>query len=441
VLLIDFFGRKNQLRQHRHDIYLLFVIFTPLKIYYMQGVQALVIASQAPMEDIMDIPPNSDDGDITVTPAQRTCIRNDGDAYYHVKFMYLSAIFYFLAIGLSSISLIFLINDRIAGDASEPNSKSIFVQTTVVFLNNASSFLCLRYNSGFGDYIGRKPVVGFSALALIVTRLMYSRATMPAHFFVIAIFSGATESFYFSTLAWVCDVFPNHAERSKYYGIFAGIAGFAGVVVGAPLGAAISISMSPTAPFLISTLFSFSSFVVTAINPCCDTLSLQSIATSDIRMVTHSRAIPKNMFHFLCTHFPISKSSIQICLDSKKSLDWITFGVAQWTWSVLVLILVQYLLKVFDWSRIVSSLCLLTMGLSLGLIVPCLQNHYEPISLSFYSLAVQVVGYSFLSISGTGVEHYEAFGIVGLTLVALGLSWLPGSQSIIMSGYDFGKQG
>ena len=40
-----------------------------------------------------------------------------------------------------------------------------------------------------------------------------------------------------------------------------------------------------------------------------------------------------------------------------------------------------------------------------------------------------------------GVEHHQKVGVAGLTLVALGLGWIPSSQSIIMSGYTFGKQG
>lgn len=40
-----------------------------------------------------------------------------------------------------------------------------------------------------------------------------------------------------------------------------------------------------------------------------------------------------------------------------------------------------------------------------------------------------------------GVDGYIKLGVVGLTLIALGLAWLPCSQSIIMSGYEFGKQG
>ena len=316
--------------------------------------------------------------------------------------MFVSTFLYFIAIGLSSVSLIFLINERIAGDFSEPSSRSIFVQTTSVFLNNASSFLCLRYNSGMGDFIGRKPIICISSISLIITRLLYTRAHLPGHFFVIAIIAGATESYYFSVVAWMCDIFPIHAERSKYYGIFTGIAGLAGVVLGAPLGAALSIAIRPTAPFLLSTIFALGCAVVTILNPCCDTLTLKSMEPSTYRMISAHRAIPENISKFFFLHFPITKSSIRICMESKKSLDWITFGVAQWTWAVLVLITVQFLLKVFDWSPAISSLCLILMGLSLAVFVPLLQNHFEPISLSFYSMGVQALGFLLLCVAGTG---------------------------------------
>ncbi len=377
-------------------------------------------------------------------PAQspsNKCIRSDGDEVYHIRFMYVSALMYFLAIGLSSISLIFLINLRVAGDAADPNSSSIFVQTTGVFLNNASSFLFLRYNSRFGDYIGRKPMLAFSAFMLVVTRLMYAFAYLPAHFFVIAVISGGTESFFASTLSWVCDIIPSHSERSKYYGTFAGVAGMAGIVIGAPLGAALSIAVSPTSPFLLSTLFSFMSILVTIMNPCPDTLALDAFEGKEYYGICNHRAVPMDFMKFVYEQFPISKSTFEIVRQSSNSLDWVTFSVSQWTWSVLVLILVQFLLKVYDWSGAVAAFCLLTMGLSLGVFVPFMQNHFEPISLSFYSMASQVVGYTLLSVSGTGISGHPKIGVAGLTFVALGLSWLPCSQSIIMSGYDYGMQG
>jgi MFS family permease len=371
----------------------------------------------------------------------RTCIRRDGDESYHIKFMYVSAMLYFFSLGLTSISLVFLINRRIAGDPTDPNSSSILVQTTVVFLNNASSFLCLRYNSGLGDYLGRKPILAFSAFALMVTRLCYSFAHKPVHFFIISFFAGATESFFYSTLAWVCDIIPSHSERSKYYGTFAGIAGMAGIVIGSPVGAALSIAVSPTAPFLASTVFSLLSVAVTILNPCCDTHALESMSSSEYISISEKRALPKDFCHFFTEHFPISKTTFEIIMQSKKPMDWVTFFVAQWTWALLVLILVQFLLKVYDWSGPLAAFCLLSMGLSLGAFVPCMQNRFEPVSLSFYSMGCQVVGYTLLSISGTGVSGYIYIGVAGLVFVALGLSWLPCSQSILMSGYEYGMQG
>ena len=39
------------------------------------------------------------------------------------------------------------------------------------------------------------------------------------------------------------------------------------------------------------------------------------------------------------------------------------------------------------------------------------------------------------------MANFHKVGIVGLVLIALGLSWIPCSYSIIMSGYGYGKQG
>ena len=349
------------------------------------------------------LPHNEDNND------RRSCFSQGGSDICHIRFMYVATGCYFLAVGLSALSLIFLVNERIAGDASEPNRQSIFVQTTVIFLNNASSLIFLRYNSGMGDFVGRKPMLVFSSFFMLVTRLLYTRAYEPVHFFVISILGGATESFYFSTLAWVCDIVPNHAERSRHYGILMGIAGLAGVVIGAPIGAALSIAVSHTAPFVVSAIFSIATIVVTICNPGCDTLTFDSMEAEEYRIITKHRALPKSMIHFLRTHFPISISSYRICMESKTPMDWLTFGITQWTWNILPLILVQFLLKVYDWSRAISSVCALSMGLSLGILIPILVHHIEPISLSFYSMAVQSVGFLLVSISGTGELQCKVF--------------------------------
>ncbi len=90
----------------------------------------------------------------------------------------------YVAIGLTIVPLKLLINQRIAGDATEPSRASSFVDTTNIFLYAVMSFICARYTSGLGDYVGRKPLLLMSSIMTIVTRIIYISAQTPAWFYV-----------------------------------------------------------------------------------------------------------------------------------------------------------------------------------------------------------------------------------------------------------------
>jgi hypothetical protein len=114
----------------------------------------------------------------------------------------------FIAIGLTVVPLKLLINQRITGDPTEPNSKSAFVDTTNIFLYAVASFICGRYTSGLGDYVGRKPMLIFSAVITILTRFIYISSKTASGFYIGAVVGGACDCFYFSGIAWICDFYP-----------------------------------------------------------------------------------------------------------------------------------------------------------------------------------------------------------------------------------------
>ena len=146
------------------------------------------------------------------------------------------SIIYFLALAFNFIPLKFLINERIGDGPEDPNSKSAFVDSTVHFIHSAVSFFAGRYTSGLSDYVGRKPILVLSCIFFIISRVLYLTASSPSDFYGAGVLAGLFDCFYFTALAWICDLFPADHRRSKRVGLFTGICGGFAFVFGVPVG-------------------------------------------------------------------------------------------------------------------------------------------------------------------------------------------------------------
>lgn len=185
------------------------------------------------------------------------------------------AVIYFLAIAMNAIPKKLMINQVIAGSAENPNSESAFVDSTSHFINSAISFFGGRYTSGLGDYIGRKPVLIVAAFLFIVSRFMYLAAKTPGDFYFAGFVAGAFECFYFSSMAWISDVFPEHMERSRRLGQFTGLVGGFGFFIGVPMGAVLSSRHNVDFPFKMSILFGLIVIGLLVVLPVDDTLGIK----------------------------------------------------------------------------------------------------------------------------------------------------------------------
>jgi MFS family permease len=120
----------------------------------------------------------------------------------------LAAFLNYFAIGITVVPLKLLINKRIAGDPDDPNSASAFTDTTNIFIYAFMSFMFGRYMSGFGDYVGRKPLFVLASLNIILTRFIYIKSTSATGFYIGALVGGTFDCFYYTGLAWICDLSP-----------------------------------------------------------------------------------------------------------------------------------------------------------------------------------------------------------------------------------------
>jgi MFS family permease len=353
-----------------------------------------------------------------------------------------AGVLYYFAIGLTSISLSLLINQRIAGHPEEPNSDSVLVQSTVVFIHSTTSFIVGRYTSGLGDYLGRKPVLIASSLVCVLSRYIYYSAHTPQMFYFAAILSGCLDLFYFSSLAWICDLFREGPKRSKRVGLFSGTVGGLTFTIAAPLGALLAKYISPGFPFVISPLLSFACTLLLVFMPVEDTLACTKKDPTNLFYLTSNRAIPSNWKQYFLTHFPISCGALRVIQQAKHPLDWLTNFLMHITTSIMLMIFIQYLFVVFHWSAPLASGAVLFVGLCLGIFAPTFLHRYNPIPLAFYAMCFYTFGLTLLSIAGTGLEERgEALGVIGIICLGLGICWVPSLQSNLTTQYPPDIQG
>ena len=352
----------------------------------------------------------------------------------------ISAVLYFMSTAVTAIPLTLLINKRIAGDPEEPNAESAFVVATLSFIHSFISFLGARYTSGLGDYVGRKPILFLSSLTFLLSRFVYLEGQTPAEFYLGAVIAGAVDCYYFSTLAWICDLFPEGNRRSKRIGLFTGVVGGFGFAIGVPLGAALASFAPLTLPFYISIGMGACNCLFLILMPVDDTIGARNV-TAPKRCIYGTRYIPGEIKEFIVTNFPIGSTSFNLIKSAKNPKDWLANFMMHCTTGLLNLILIQYCLAVFHWSALLSAGAVLSVGICLGLFAPILLNRYNPIPLAFYTMMVFTCGCILLSISGTGMDIGPILGAIGIVCFALGTSWVPALQTNLLSQYGPDVQG
>lgn len=350
------------------------------------------------------------------------------------------AVIYFLSVAITAIPITLLINKRIGDGFEDPTELSVLVATTASFLHSFCSFIAGRYTSGMGDYVGRKPVLVISTALFILSRLTYLKAQRPVDFFVAAIIGGICDCFYFSSLAWICDVWPEGKKRSKRVGIFTGICGGIAFTIGIPFGAVVADEGLQQFPLKLAMIMGLIVILVLTFLPVDDTLGSKT-DLSEKFIIFGRRSVPVNFKKYMLEHFPISLSSIKLIKEARFPYDWLTNFLMHSTSGVVNLIFIQYCLAVFDWTAVQAAGGVLTIGLCLGVLAPTFMHRYDPLPLAFYTMGSFTVGLGLLSIAGSGIVHGEYIAIAGIMFLALGTSWVPSLQTNLLSQYGATVQG
>lgn len=297
-----------------------------------------------------------------------------------------------------------------------------------------------RYTSGLGDYLGRKPILIMSTISFILTRFIYLNSQSAEGFIFGAFVGGIFDCVYFTCLAWVCDLFPEGTRRSKRVGLFTGVVGGLAFVVGVPAGALIA-KRGYELPLKLAMCGGFICLILLVILPVDDTLGIknESALTNSVPPTTccgTKRQFPNSWKSYLWANFPINYHAYELILRAKYPLDWATNFLMHTTSGLLNLILIQYCLAVYNWSAVLASAAVLSVGICLGLFAPIFLHRFSPVPLAFYAMILFTIGHILLSISGTGLSIAPLIGVLGIICFAMGTSWVPALQTNLLSQYS-----
>ena len=346
---------------------------------------------------------------------------------------------HFLSVAITGIPSTLLINQRLAGDAEDPNSHSAFVAATCSFVHSFVSFIMARYTSGLGDYVGRKPMMVMSSLVFVFSRVLYLRAQSAAGFYFAAILGGSFDCYYFTALAWICDIFPDKARRSKRVGLFTGLLGGFAFIIGVPLGAVLATAVRPAFPLLVSIVTATAALVVVILVPVDDRGGIKD--TNNEHTFMGGRHFPQDWWRYAVDHFAVSPGGFRLIQQANHPYDWLVNFLMHCCTNILYLCLLQFCLAVFDWSAIAASGAVLLIGVCLGIESPTCLHRYTSVSVAFYAMISFSIGFILFAISGTGMDDGPKVGIAAVLCVACGVCFVPALQTNILSQYPRDVQG
>lgn len=274
---------------------------------------------------------------------------------------------------------------------------------------------------------------------MILSRIVYILSRHPSGFYLGGLIGGAFDCFYFTSLAWICDVYPEGSRRSKRVGVFTGVVGGFAFIIGVPLGAALAEFVNPSFPLKIGILLGGLCVVVLIILPVDDTLGLKYADKGHI--VYGKRMIPSDYKAYMKEHFPVSFGTIDMMKLANHPNDWLVNFIGHSNTSLLALIFVQYALAVFHWSPVQAAGGYLAVGISIGVLGPVLLHRFQPVPLAFRGLIVFTVGLILFAVAGTGMAQASLVAIAGIVCIASGTSWVPALQTNLLSQYGPDVQG
>ena len=349
---------------------------------------------------------------------------------------------YFFSFAVSAMATKYVVNKRIAGDAYDPNSDSAFTDITMTLLRSVAAFIMGRYTCGLGDYLGRKPLLSVSIASFVISRFIFLFARKPTDFYAGSIISGSLDCFFSGTLAWLSDLFPNEVDRSKYIGRHAGFMAGVAFLFGIPIGLVMIRLGGLSFPLVASIFGGICCFTMLMLTSIDDTKGVRTDPNLS-RHIYGNRYFPRNWKGYIVEHFPISVGSWTIIQTARHPCDWLALFLLYTAQAVVAAIFLQYMLVVYDFTPLISGVCLLFAGAAIAFVAPVMMRRYHPIPIILYCGGIFALGCLLLAVSGSGVSLDVAriLGVLGTTCLGVGVPFVPSYQVILTNQYDRSSQG
>jgi len=420
-----------------------------------------------------DLDPEGEDKDDSRVPA----------FHCHLLWIYLGAFLSFVSFAMTIVAIVQIINLKIAGGVEIVTAESAKCLLTVQFLTNTTKFLTTKYNTAITDNLGRKPMLIAACLCYIASRIVFLVSETQAGFYIAAVVSGVFDSFYYISIAWVCDI-AKVKERGRALGLLTGISVGLAFTIGVPVGAVLGQFYSPQVPIIASCVFAGLALLTSVYAPADDMRgvlqtvkekeeedrmrgsSMSSMSTVNVSLppplpppppssssstsqfasgtdlLKRKITPPEGWTIFFKTHHPFS--GLGLINKAKHPSDWLTNIVCYISQSVLQTIFILYCISVFGWSTVVAGGALCFVGIGIAIASPSLLTLYKENALVSWGLVWQCGGFIMYSIAGIRGENKKlvvVLAIVGCTLFVLGGVWLTAMTTVLTKQYSANEQG
>jgi MFS family permease len=423
--------------------------------------------------------PLSSDIDGTASSSSPHVHAKVGAFHPYLVTIYVLGLLQILPSALSVIASIVLVQEVVSG-VDYPTSQSVFVISTAFVINSATRVVVSKSFGSLSDYLGRKPLLVWSCLLWVISRIFLVSATTDFMFYQSAFLYGL-DVYGAVGQAWIGDLVHDE-ERGKAYGLLAGLSFGLGFVIGLPLGGWISQTQGPKMALYVGLCMQLMVGVVVTLVPIPDTLGVKSIpsassnveeeegsgaaigmdtinddskmpavtADTGLMMSAGRRRLPDNICQFLYDNSLIPVLNLWdekniIVTATDNPWDFLSFFWAQASQQSLQNVFLLFVQSAYDLTPAESGASLAFVAITVGVFSPIQLNYYQERGVIFWAMVIQLIASVLFCVSGLPPSSIGksnlVIGIFGMFLISFGGTWVPAFPSTITKQYDVTKKG
>lgn len=360
---------------------------------------------------------------------------------------------------LSVVGSIVIVELVVSG-VKTATSASVLVLANAFLINSATRVVVSKTFGSLSDFVGRKPLLVWSAICWIVSRGFLVSATADEEIYLAAFIYGL-DVFSPVSQAWIADIVVDE-ERGKAYGVAAGVGFGLAFAMGLPVGGALSQYHGPQLPIYIGMALQLVVIVAVVVAPISDTVgikcrpgdgeALTNVAGDSERdsgsknvVSSKNRRLPTETKKFFYDNsivpiFDFSNPDNVILRASENPWDYFAYFFAQASQQSLTSVFIPFVQAAYNFSQTESGLALAFVAISVAIFAPVALNYYQERGVIFWAICIQIAGSFVFMISGLPESDINGagapIGILGMFLIAAGGTWIPAFPSVITKQYN-----